>query len=279
MITTQTETITFGAFAIVAKLSGGESFTAAQAAVVLSILNIMMAPLRDLLHSVTTSLTAFAALNRIQDFLSLEERIDGRVVVSDSEARHVLPGANKGGLNGQNQVRIRDATFSWSETEVLKDLNIDIQSYTSGSLTIVIGPVGSGKSNFLKSLLGETSCSKGVISVAWADISFCDQTPWLINATIRANIVGESGVFDETWFETVVEACDLNTDLASLTKGPDTVVGDNGVKLSGGQKQRMVRLYSSWSCMSKADPCIYRQLPERSTRGRRSLCLMMSSAA
>jgi ABC-type multidrug transport system fused ATPase/permease subunit len=245
VITTQTDTITFGAFAIVAKVSGGESFTAAQAAVVLSILAIMMSPLRDLLHSVTTSLSAFAAFDRIQDFLSLDERIDGRIVVSDSDVGSVFPGANKDVPNGHDQVRIRDASFSWGETEVLKELNVDISKYTSGSLTIVIGPVGSGKSNFLKSLLGETSCIKGVVSVASSDISFCDQTPWLINATILDNIVGESGVFDETWFDTVVEACDLNTDLASLAKGPDTIVGDNGLKLSGGQKQRMVRLDSS----------------------------------
>lgn len=64
-----------------------------------------------------------------------------------------------------------------------------------------------------------------------------------MNATIRDNIVAESGFFEDKWFDTVVEACDLAQDFARLPDGVSTVVGDKGVKLSGGQKQRLVSVF------------------------------------
>ena len=66
-----------------------------------------------------------------------------------------------------------------------------------------------------------------------------------MNTTVRGNIVAGSEGFDEAWYDTVIEACDLSTDLARLPSGSSTVVGDGGLKLSGGQKERIVRgLYS-----------------------------------
>ncbi|GBF89551.1 canalicular multispecific organic anion transporter [Raphidocelis subcapitata] len=53
-------------------------------------------------------------------------------------------------------VVIRGGNFSWSEAgpPVLRDLDLSIKK---GSLTIVVGPVGSGKSSLLSAILGEMS--------------------------------------------------------------------------------------------------------------------------
>jgi ABC-type multidrug transport system fused ATPase/permease subunit len=201
----------------------------------------MLAPLRDLLGAVTASVSAFAAFGRIQDFLCLDERVDGRIFLESS--KRAVPGRVDGQLYDQYpSIQINNGCFSWGQGDVLQDVNTTIGGSDQGSLTMVIGPVGSGKSNFLKSLLGEISCSKGCMNLTESNIAFCDQTPWLINATLRENVVAESGDFDEMWFDTVIGACDLITDFASFAKGADTIVGDNGVKLSGGQKQRVVSL-------------------------------------
>jgi len=110
-----------------------------------------------------------------------------------------------------------------------------------GSLVIVIGPVGSGKSTFLKTLIGETYALEGELRLPTARIAYCDQTSWITSGTVRDNIMGESGIYDEEWYSAVIHACDLETDLAQLSHGDKTIVGSKGVKLSGGQKQRIVR--------------------------------------
>ena len=51
-------------------------------------------------------------------------------------------------------------------------------------------------------------------------------------------------------FVQVVNACALNDDLAMLSAGDNTEIGENGINLSGGQKQRISLARSVYS---KAD--------------------------
>ena len=58
------------------------------------------------------------------------------------------------------------------------------------------------------------------------------------NATLKDNILfGEP--FDKDWYEEVIEACALRTDLEMLPGGDQTEIGEKGINLSGGQKQRV----------------------------------------
>ena len=58
------------------------------------------------------------------------------------------------------------------------------------------------------------------------------------NATLRDNILfGEP--YDKNWYEEVIEACALRTDLEMLPGGDQTEIGEKGINLSGGQKQRI----------------------------------------
>ena len=58
------------------------------------------------------------------------------------------------------------------------------------------------------------------------------------NATLKDNILfGEP--FDKKWYEQVIEACALRTDLEMLPGGDQTEIGEKGINLSGGQKQRV----------------------------------------
>ncbi|KAJ4255444.1 hypothetical protein NW762_009439 [Fusarium torreyae] len=250
-----TEAITFGAYALAAKFGGGEPFSAAQAITALSILGVMMDPLSRLLGNIPGSFSVFGCFRRMEDFLKLEERVDHRKVHGDSkgssfkssgensqplqEAFELMPMDDmQVGIDG-TRISITDGNFNWREKAVLSNINTSFPSHKNGSLTMVIGPVGSGKSSLLKAILGETTSSRGNISLDSSEVAFCDQTPWVMNATIRDNIIAESKGYDSAWFETVIDACELSIDLGRLPEGDLTKVGEQGVKLSGGQKQRI----------------------------------------
>ncbi|KAF4334279.1 multidrug resistance-associated [Fusarium beomiforme] len=249
-----TEALTFGAYALAAKLGNGDPFSAAQAITALSILGVMMDPLSHLLGSIPGSFSVFGCFRRMEDFLNLIERVDRRRIdkrYKDSsrlydessqslqEAIEAIPMKDiPVGADGARIV-IEDGNFHWGDKAVLQDINTTFPSHKNGSLTMLVGPVGSGKSSLLKAILGETTSSNGNIFLNAPEVAFCDQTPWVMNATIRANIIAESKTYDSAWFETVINACDLTIDLGRLPEGDLTQVGEQGVKLSGGQKQRI----------------------------------------
>ncbi len=242
---------TFGAYAIISKITGGDPFSASQAITVLSILDVLLVPLSELSGTLPRSFGTVACFKRIQDFLLLDERRDTRAIRPQRQAIREIYSTQEDGIELSEisrgapeaaAISIVDGVFKWGNSAVLTDINTSIPTDDEGSLTFVIGSVGAGKSSFLKAVLGETSSASGIVSLSSSDIAFCDQTPWMMNATIKENIIAESRGFDEPWFNTVVDACDLSQDLARLVKGADTIVGDKGLKLSGGQKQRLVSL-------------------------------------
>ncbi|KAL7790898.1 P-loop containing nucleoside triphosphate hydrolase protein [Trichoderma ceciliae] len=245
-----TQAATFGAYAIVAKLSDNQAFSASQAITALSILNVMINPLSFLLGNISSAYAAFGCFKRIQEFLLLDERVDSREISPQLgiSTKGEGDGSRKSSielrpLDRQNEEGIRisiaGGDFAWKEKKVLSNISVSFSQAQSGSLTIIVGPIGSGKSSLLKAILGETSSTGGRVSLSTPSIAFCDQTPWVMNATILDNIVAESGQPEDKWFDTVVEACDLAQDLSRLPDGISTIVGDKGVKLSGGQKQRL----------------------------------------
>ncbi|EGR49492.1 uncharacterized protein TRIREDRAFT_60116 [Trichoderma reesei QM6a] len=245
-----TQAATFGAYAIVAKLSDSQSFSASQAITALSILNVMINPLSNLLFNISSAYSSLGCFKRIQDFLLLSERVDSREIC----ARPGLSTWSEGEASPRSSIELRRlesfkdegarihidrGDFAWKDKKVLSNISVSFSQARSGSLTIIVGPIGSGKSSLLKAILGETRSTGGKLSLSTPSVAFCDQTPWVMNATIRDNIVAESGHFEDKWFDTVIEACDLAQDFSRLPDGVETVVGDKGVKLSGGQKQRL----------------------------------------
>jgi len=117
----------------------------------------------------------------------------------------------------------------------------------TGSLVAVVGSVGSGKSSFLSAILGEmesienskvylprTEAEKGVNGF----VSYCTQSPWVINETLRGNILF-GRPYDEARYEKILDACALRDDIAVLPAGDATEIGERGINLSGGQKARV----------------------------------------
>lgn len=132
-----------------------------------------------------------------------------------------------------------NARCGWNETmpPVLEGLDFRVKK---GSLTMVVGPVSSGKSTLLNAILGETPLCKGLSRSSISTTAYCSQSPWLVNDTVEYNIT-QGYDMDKIWYDSVLKACDLNADLAVMPMGGKTLVGTKGFSLSGGQQQRLVR--------------------------------------
>ncbi|XP_046390100.1 ATP-binding cassette sub-family C member 9 isoform X2 [Ischnura elegans] len=163
--------------------------------------------------------------------------------------------------DGFDAVVVQNATFSWNADphKMLSTHLLDISEVNipQGKLTLVVGPVGSGKTSLLSALLGEMHLQKG--SVKWASgatIAYAAQKPWLLNATLRTNVLFGS-VFRLRRYGKVISAVALQPDMDILPEKDLTEIGEKGIHLSGGQKQRVAlarTLYSRASIIMLDDP-------------------------
>ncbi|EGG21172.1 ABC transporter C family protein [Cavenderia fasciculata] len=110
-------------------------------------------------------------------------------------------------------------------------------SCTGPTLTMVVGSVGSGKSSLCQAMLGEMNSIDGSVAVR-GKIAYVAQQAWIINASLRDNIVFGSE-FDEVKYQRVLQACALERDIELFPQGDLVEIGERGVNLSGGQKQRV----------------------------------------
>lgn len=114
--------------------------------------------------------------------------------------------------------------------------NIDI-SLKKGSLTMVVGGVGCGKSSFASALIDEIPLVSGEIRRI-GTISYCPQAAWITGNTLRNNIVFGCP-FDEEHYLEVIRICALERDVRSFPAGDLTAIGERGANLSGGQRARI----------------------------------------
>ncbi|KJZ71929.1 hypothetical protein HIM_08685 [Hirsutella minnesotensis 3608] len=217
----------------------------------LSIIALVSEPLVALLVAYPTFAGILGCFARIETFLLTDERSETRLgqrgqnndtdecytedksrTQSDAETTPVDEAASL-----SRAVQFQNASIAAAEglEPILKDVNLAL---LSSSITMVVGPVGTGKSTLLKGILGEVNLVKGSVFVKDSSIAYCGQCPWLRNVSMRDNIVGHSD-FDADWYHTVVEACLLDEDARQLAHGDETCVGSAGVNLSGGQRQRV----------------------------------------
>lgn len=147
----------------------------------------------------------------------------------------------------KTEISAKNLTFSYGNTPVFADMNVKFQI---GEKYAVVGKSGSGKTTFLKIVLGQLRGYEGemlfdgVDAKAYSEDSFysqmayIDQNVFLMDTSIRENItLGDP--FTEEEIKAVLEKSALTEELKRFENGLDTVVGENGKNLSGGQKQRI----------------------------------------
>ena len=116
----------------------------------------------------------------------------------------------------------------------LRDIELEV---SSGQFVSVIGKVGSGKSSLLSSILDSMKTVSGSVAIN-GKLAFIPQDSFLLNDTLRNNILFGKR-YNEEWYYKVIDACQLDADIAMLPRKDQNEIGERGINLSGGQKQRV----------------------------------------
>lgn len=199
----------------------------------LSLLGLLTSPLMVVLQILPIIAASFACLRRIRVFLIREGRVDRRLFDLDVKNNEKIENPDP---NQREFVIIQDGNFGWTEENaVLMNINLRLPK---SSITFVIGPIASGKSTLCRALLGEVPFVHGSATLGSVKLGYCDQAPFLFNASIMENITGFSS-FDTVRYADVIQATMLVEDLKSFPAGDKTTIGTKGISLSGGQRQRV----------------------------------------
>lgn len=244
----------------------GNIFTSRQVFVVTSYFNFLY---DSMLYFWTVALATisecFVSMKRIEDFLLLPEDKDlyNKQQLQKQQQKQKQKQSNKSKVfpkeepvpdvivNGLNRptpkiVRINESaedkcvifknvTAMWANSQSgIEDVNLEIKE---NQFCAIIGPVGSGKSTILHTILHELEIDKGELTVNGV-ISYSSQEPWLFESSVRQNILFTEE-YDENRYREVIQVCALQRDLELLPYADLTLVGERGISLSGGQKARV----------------------------------------
>ncbi|KAI2473971.1 ATP-binding cassette sub-family C member 4 isoform X2 [Diabrotica virgifera virgifera] len=204
-----------------------KAITAARVYVFMSYYQILANTLAGVfVNGLTQIAELLVSINRIEEFLENEEHKE-------------LPALKRSVISNVNEemVACKNMVASWNENSldpVLKNLNFKLGKNT---LLGVIGPVGSGKSSLLQSILGELDIVDGSLAVH-GTLSYASQEPWIFSGSIRQNILFGSD-FDKARYDEVLKVCELRKDFDQFPDRDFTLIGEKGANLSGGQKARI----------------------------------------
>nr|WP_296774470.1 thiol reductant ABC exporter subunit CydD [Rhodococcus sp. (in: high G+C Gram-positive bacteria)] len=123
--------------------------------------------------------------------------------------------------------------------------------FEPGTVTVLAGANGSGKSTALHILLGLTTPTEGLVTVGgvelgdieqsswWRQVTWLPQRPVLLPGTLAENLTLTGTRTSDDRLDEICAATGFTEVLRELPQGWDTVVGSGGVGLSLGQLQRL----------------------------------------
>ena len=219
------------------------------------LLTRLYAPLTSLASARVEVMSALVSFERVFEILDLKPLIqerpdpadvpDGPVSVEFDAVSFAYPSADKVSLASLEEVATLDTRGG---DEVIHDVSFRIEP---GQLVALVGSSGAGKSTMAQLLARLYDVDEGAVrlgGVDLRDLSFATvretlgmvtQDGHLFHESVRDNLLlarPEAGE-DELW--SALQRARLDTLIASLPDGLDTVVGERGYRLSGGERQRL----------------------------------------
>ena len=154
-------------------------------------------------------------------------------------------------LDDCKSIKLENVSFSYpnSDFKIINNINLEIKK---GDRIAIIGHSGCGKTTLLKLITGILSPDSGKITYNEIDSKLVDidslhaamnyimQENFLLNTTIRENLLYGNSNASDTQILAACEKALLVEFVNTLPDGLDTIIGEKGIKLSGGQRQRIV---------------------------------------
>ena len=214
-------------------------------------------PLIDIPQFITDLNSLLISLKRIQNFLLVkdidnknnekEKRNELNDIINNDNNDMINIGDNSAinfnncdfGIKGEEIIK-KDEYMKTGDKVLLKNLNFSVNK---GELITIIGETGCGKTCLINAilnnleLLNENSPDKNRYIYS-KNISYACQDPWIMNGTIRDNILFYNEFDSERYYQ-VVNACQLDKDFENLKHGDLTEIGSTGNNISGGQRARI----------------------------------------
>ncbi len=197
---------------------------------------IMMTPTQDIINFQYALANAKAACKRINGIFDMEQEPKVLAPIDPFVGKETV------------HIEVKNLAFGYSpEKKILKNINLNIKK---GQKVAIVGASGSGKTTLANILVGFYPIQEG--EILYEDVSSRQidlatirnsahlilQHPKLFNDTLHFNLtLGESFTSEE--IANAVQIAQLESVMADLDKGLDTMVGKDGIKLSGGQRQRV----------------------------------------
>jgi ATP-binding cassette subfamily B multidrug efflux pump len=244
-------------------------------------------PLRQLPWMLVMTFDGLSSLARLETAFAIpvtRPLLSDRGDASAVDGRDPLAGDGDGGPVGVLALDVRGLRLEADGKVLLKDIDLRLRK---GSLTAVVGEVGSGKSLLLHSLIGGTGArfdrfllagqaSRGPLDASVRGrIAFVPQEGFTISATLRENVLFTyrdgcaPDARDDERVSEALRAAQFLPDHERVSAGLDSEIGERGVNLSGGQRQRVGLARASYAgrelillddCLSAVDVDTERRL-------------------
>jgi ATP-binding cassette subfamily B protein/subfamily B ATP-binding cassette protein MsbA len=202
-------------------------------------LTMLLDPLATIAGSAVGFQNNLAGLDRILDVMHADSELPTR------------PGAaqiSKADTTGR--VEMENVTFRYpgSETEVLKDISLDVQA---GQTIALVGRSGAGKTTLTNLIARFYDPSSGSIRLDGRDLrdinlddyrgllGIVEQEVFLFDGTIADNIAYARRDATDQDVIAAATAAAASEFIEKLPEGYRSIIGERGVKLSGGQRQRL----------------------------------------
>ncbi|QTU82847.1 ABC transporter ATP-binding protein [Carnobacteriaceae bacterium zg-C25] len=144
-------------------------------------------------------------------------------------------------------ITLKNIALQYNDNKLFDDFSFE---FYKNQKYIIVGESGSGKSTLLKLILGLTKPQFGQVQINdidlhtidlktyYKNISYIDQSVYLMNGTIKDNItLGEN--VSEKRLNQIIQAVKLQSFINKQEFGLDTMLNSNGQYISGGEKQRI----------------------------------------
>ena len=196
----------------------------------------LLSPIQTLMGLTSGLASARVSLGRIFELFDTRPDVEER-------ADAVAIGRVRG------DIRFEQVAMRYDRDPVLRDMDLTI---SAGSICAILGPSGVGKSTMADLIVRHADPTGGRILLDGHDlrdlrlddlrreVMLVDQSPWLFNDSIAANIgfaLPDVRIED---IEAAAHAAGLDAFLARLPEGLDTRTGERGLALSAGERQRIV---------------------------------------